>query len=138
MNRRMVFYMLGQIIKLEAAVLLLPALVALLYQESCLWALLATAGIALAVGFALTLISRPSSQVIFAREGFVIVALSWLTLSAIGALPFFLSQEIPHYVDAFFETVSGFTTTGASILTAVEPLVPPTTYAYLRNHQQEV
>ena len=122
MNRRMVFYMIGQIIKLEAAVLLLPALVALLYGESCLWAILATAAIALAAGFALTLISRPSSQVIFAREGFVIVALSWLALSAVGALPFFLSGEIPSYIDAFFETVSGFTTTGASILTNVEAM----------------
>ena len=122
MNRRMVFYMLGQMIKLEAAVLLLPALVALIYRETCLWAILATAGVALAVGFALTLLSRPRSQVIFAREGFVIVALSWLALSAIGALPFFLSGEIPSYIDAFFETVSGFTTTGASILTNVEAM----------------
>ncbi len=122
MNRRMVFYMIGQIIKLEAAVLLLPALVALLYQETCLWAILATSAVALAGGFALTLLSRPSSQVIFAREGFVIVALSWLVLSAVGALPFFLSGEVPSYVDAFFETVSGFTTTGASILTNVETM----------------
>lgn len=122
MNRRMVFYMIGQIIKLEAAVLLLPALVALLYGESCLWAILATAAVALAVGFALTLISRPRSQVVYAREGFVIVALSWLALSAVGALPFFISGEIPSYVDAFFETVSGFTTTGASILTNVEAM----------------
>ena len=96
MNRRMVFYMTGQIVKLEAAVLLLPLLVAVIYQEACLWAILATIGIALVLGFALTLISRPKSQVIFAREGFVIVALSWLALSAVGALPFFLSGEIPH------------------------------------------
>ena len=122
MNRRMVFYMVGQIIKLEAAVLFLPALVALLYREACLWSILATIGIALVVGFALTLITRPSSQVIFAREGFVIVALSWLALSAIGALPFFFSGEIPDYIDAFFETVSGFTTTGASILTDLEAM----------------
>ncbi len=122
MNRRMVFYMIGRIIKLEAAVLVLPAIVALLYQETSLWAILATAGVALAAGFALTLLSRPSSQVIFAREGFVIVALSWLALSAVGALPFFLSGEIPRYIDAFFETVSGFTTTGASVLTNVEAM----------------
>ncbi|MBQ4612715.1 MAG: TrkH family potassium uptake protein [Clostridia bacterium] len=122
MNRRMVFYMTGQIVKLEAAVLLLPLLVAVIYQEACLWAILATIGIALVLGFALTLISRPKSQVIFAREGFVIVALSWLALSAVGALPFFLSGEIPHYIDALFETVSGFTTTGASILTDIESM----------------
>ncbi len=122
MNRRMVVYMVGQIVKLEAAVLLLPALVALLYGEKCLWALLATAAIALAVGFALTLIGRPRSTVIYAREGFVIAGLSWLVLSAVGALPFVISGEIPQYVDAFFETVSGFTTTGASILTDVEAM----------------
>ncbi len=122
MNRRMVFYMIGQIIKLEAAVLVLPALVALLYRETSLWAILATAGIALALGFALTLLSRPTSQVIYAREGFVIVALSWLALSAVGALPFFLSGEIPQYVDAFFETVSGFMYSCVSILVFLEIL----------------
>ena len=122
MNRRMVMYMVGQIVKLEAAALLLPALVALIYREACLWAILTTVVIALVFGFALTLISRPRSQVIYAREGFVIVALSWLTLSAVGALPFYISGEIPLYTDAFFETVSGFTTTGASILTDVEAM----------------
>ncbi len=122
MNRRMVVYMVGQIVKLEAAILLLPAVVALVYRESCLWALLASAATALAVGFALTAIGRPRSTVIYAREGFVIAGLSWLALSAVGALPFVISGEIPQYVDAFFETVSGFTTTGASILTDVEAM----------------
>ncbi len=122
MNRRMIVYMVGQIVKLEAALLLLPALVALIYGEDCLWSILATVGIALTLGFALTLVSRPNSHVIFAREGFVIAGLSWLALSAVGALPFVISGEIPHYVDAFFETVSGFTTTGASILTDVEAM----------------
>ncbi len=123
MNRRMVMYMVGQIVKLEAAVLLLPALVALLYRESTgLWALLLSAVIALITGFALTLVGRPKSHIIYAREGFVIAGLSWLALSAVGALPFVISGEIPQYVDAFFETVSGFTTTGASILTDVESM----------------
>lgn len=122
MNKRMVFHMIGQIIKLEAAILLLPTVVSLIYQETCVWSFLITIGIALVVGFALTTISRPKSNVIFSKEGFVIVALSWLSLAAIGALPFFLSGEIPLYIDAFFETVSGLTTTGASILTDVESL----------------
>ncbi len=122
MNRRMILYMVGQIVKLEAAMLVLPAIVALIYRENCLWALLASAAIALVVGFALTLIFRPKTQVIYAREGFVIAGLSWLVLSAVGALPFVISGEIPHYIDAFFETVSGFTTTGASILTDVEAM----------------
>ncbi|MBQ5841247.1 MAG: TrkH family potassium uptake protein, partial [Clostridia bacterium] len=111
MNNRMVFFTVGQIIKLEAALLLLPALVSLLYKEDCLWAVLVAVAVALVIGFALTLLSRPKNQMIFAKEGFVIVALAWLSLSAIGALPFFLSREIPSYVDALFETISGFTTT---------------------------
>ncbi len=123
MNRRMIVYMIGQIIKLEAALLLLPAVVSLIYREqTSLWACLATIGMALVLGFVLTLVGRPRNHVIFAREGFVIAGLSWLVLSAIGALPFVFSGEIPHYVDAFFETASGFTTTGASILTDVEAM----------------
>lgn len=122
MNRRMVFYMTGRIIKLEAVLLLLPAVVSLLYGETCFWAFGATIAIALLVGFALTIISRPGSQIFFAKEGFIIVALAWLALSAIGALPFVFSREIPSYADAFFETVSGFTTTGSSILTNVESM----------------
>lgn len=122
MNRRMVFHMIGQIIKLEAALLVLPLVVSLLYRETCALWFGVVIGIALVLGFALTLISRPGTQVMFAKEGFVIVALAWLLLSAIGALPFFLSREIPSYIDAFFETVSGFTTTGASILTDVEAM----------------
>ncbi len=123
MNRRMVFYMLGQIVRLEAALLLLPLLVCLIYGEySDLLAFGITAVVSLAGGTLLTLVSRPGNAVIFAKEGFVIVALAWLLMSAVGALPFTLSGGIPSYIDAFFETVSGFTTTGSSILTDVESL----------------
>lgn len=122
MNRRMVLYMLGQIVKLEAAVLVLPLIVSLLYREACALHFAIVAAGALVLGFAMTLLSRPGTQVMFAKEGFIIVAVAWLLLSAIGALPFFLSGEIPNYIDAFFETVSGFTTTGASILTDVEAM----------------
>ena len=122
MNRRMVVYMLGQIVKLEAALLVLPLVVSLLYRESCALHFAIVAAGALVVGFAMTLLSRPGTQVMYAKEGFVIVAVAWLLLSAIGALPFYFSGEIPSYVDAFFETVSGFTTTGASILTDVEAM----------------
>lgn len=122
MNRRMVFYMLGKIVFLEAALLTLPMIVSFLYRESCAWSFLITIGVAVSVGFLLTLVSRPGNKFIYAKEGFVIVALSWITLSAIGALPFVLCGDIPSYVDAFFETVSGFTTTGASILRDVESL----------------
>ena len=70
----------------------------------------------------MTIVFKPSNHIIYAKEGFVIVALSWLTLSLIGALPFTISGEIPNYIDSFFETVSGFTTTGASIIGNVEKL----------------
>ena len=122
MNRRMIFYTVGRIITLEAGLLLLPMAVALWYGESCAWDLLASATIALVVGLAMTRLSKPTSQTFFAREGFVIVALAWVFLSLIGMLPYLFSGEIPFWVDAFFETVSGFTTTGASILTDVEAM----------------
>ena len=120
MNRRMILNTVGLMLKVEAALLLLPAFAALIYGESCLWSILISAAISLAAGFALTLLSRPKSQVIYAREGFITVALAWVAVSAVGALPFWISREIPSYIDAFFETVSGFTTTGASILENVE------------------
>ena len=120
MNRRMILNTVGLMLKVEAALLLLPAIAALIYGESCLWSILISAAISLAAGFALTLLSRPKSQVIYAREGFITVALAWVAVSAVGALPFYISREIPSYIDAFFETVSGFTTTGASILENVE------------------
>lgn len=123
MNRKMVFYMIGQMIKLEAALLVLPLLVSLIYREhETALSFLITIGIALVLGFALTLIFRTKNRVIYAKEGFVIVALTWLALSAVGCLPFIISGEIPSFFDAFFETVSGFTTTGASVVVDVESM----------------
>ena len=113
MNYRMVFSMVGRLLLLEAVLLLLPATVSLIYQESSLWALLASAGVGLVLGGSLWLFCRPKDQTIYAKEGFVIAALSWVSLSVVGALPFTFSGEIPNYIDAYFETVSGFTTTGA-------------------------
>lgn len=112
--------MIGQIIKLEAVLLVLPLAVSIIYRERCALSFLITALAALFVGFAVTLISKPGNRLIYAKEGFVIVALAWLALSAIGAVPFVLSGEVRSYADAFFETVSGFTTTGASVLTDIE------------------
>ncbi len=117
MNYRMIFYMTGRLLQLESVLLLLPAAVALAYGDGGLLGFLLSAAVALAFGTAMTLLRRPKNQTIYAKEGFVIVALSWVLLSAVGALPFVISGEIPHYVDAFFETVSGFTTTGASVVT---------------------
>ena len=122
MNRRMVLYVVGTVIKIEAALMVLPLITSLIYKESCVRDILISMGIALVAGFALTIIFKPGSKVIYAKEGFVIVSLAWLALSLVGALPFYISGEIPSYIDAFFETVSGFTTTGASILTDVESM----------------
>ncbi|MBQ8573072.1 MAG: TrkH family potassium uptake protein [Ruminococcus sp.] len=122
MNRRMVLNTVGHIILAEAALLILPAIVSVIYLEQCVWAFLITIGIALALGLVFKFVSNPGNKVIYAKEGFVIVTYAWILMSAIGALPFFLSGEIPNYVDAFFETVSGFTTTGASILTDIEAM----------------
>ena len=122
MNRKMVLYTIGQIVRVEAFLLLLPTVVALLYRDNTIWAFLLSVGIALALGTALTLLFRPTDRVIYAKEGFITVSLAWLLLAAIGALPFFISGEIPSYTNAFFETVSGLTTTGASILTDVESM----------------
>lgn len=123
MNRRMVLYMVGSVIKIEALLMLLPLIVSLIYSEKAsAVSFLISIAIALALGFAMTLIVKPGSKVIYAKEGFVTVALSWLFLSLVGSLPFVISGEIPSFIDAFFETVSGFTTTGASILTDVEAM----------------
>lgn len=122
MNRRMIFYTVGRILELEAALLALPALVSLIYLEKCGWSFLAALALSALLGLAMTRIFRPESDRIYAREGFAIVALGWVLMSAVGAIPFWLSGEIPSYIDALFETVSGFTTTGATILTNVEAL----------------
>lgn len=122
MNRKMVFYTVGHIALAEAALLLLPALVALIYLEKSGISFLITAALSLAIGMIFILFFKPDSRLIYAKEGFSIVAYAWLLMSAVGAIPFALGGAIPSYVDAFFETVSGFTTTGASILTDVESL----------------
>ena len=121
MNYGMIFYVLGWIISLEAVMMTPSALVALIYREKDGIYLLITILICL-IPFVLRIFIKPKKKRIYAREGFVIVALSWFVLSIIGALPFRLSGYIPHMIDAVFETSSGFTTTGASILTDVEAL----------------
>lgn len=122
MNRKMVFYTLGQMELLCAILLLLPLAVSFVYGEKCAADFGITIGICSVIGAVTMLLARTKKRVVYAKEGFVIVALTWLALSLLGALPFWLSGEIPSYVDAFFETVSGFTTTGASILDNVEAM----------------
>jgi len=123
MNKKFVFYTVGRILTIEAILLFLPITVAVFYGEtSALISLLLCTALTLLTGLILTLSCKNHSNVIYAKEGFVIVSLAWLSLSVFGALPFVFSGEIPSFIDAFFETVSGFTTTGASILRDVEKM----------------
>ena len=121
MNRRMILRTLGNILVFEGIILVLPLLVSLIYKENKAIYFLITIVIALAIGGALSKLKTKDKH-IYAKEGFIVVALSWIIVSLIGALPFYISGEIPNYVDAFFETVSGFTTTGSSILNNIEGL----------------
>ena len=120
MNYSMIRFILGKMLRIESLVLLIPAFVSLIYQEHSGLTFVLTS--ALLMALALLLGKRPQNMVFYAKEGFVIVALAWILWSAFGALPFVLSGSIPHFVDAFFETVSGFTTTGSTILTDIEAL----------------
>ena len=120
MNYRMVAKILGRVMALEVLLMLPPMLVAVIYHERITCFLL-TMLVAAALAVILTAF-KPRRSDIYAREGFVSVSLSWILMSLVGALPFFFSGQVPNYVDAVFETVSGFTTTGSSILTNVEAL----------------
>ena len=121
MNSSMIRYILGSVLKIEAAFLLLPCLVSLCYQEKVGVIYLAVAVSAVLFGAAMTF-RKPEDTVFYLKEGCVATALCWIFMSFFGALPFWISGEIPSLVDALFETVSGFTTTGASILEDVEAL----------------
>ena len=123
MNYKMMGRFIGLIIAIEA-VFLIPALLISVFcsEWAAVQGFLITMAVMLVLGGILFFTCRKAGRLFGAREGFVCVALSWVVLSLLGALPFFLSREIPHYIDAFFETVSGFTTTGASILSNVEGL----------------
>lgn len=121
MNIGVIRYIMGWILLITAGFMLLPAMVALYFGESVGIAFLyVIIGSGIAGG--LLIIKKPKNHIFYTGEGFVSVALSWIVMSLVGALPFVISGSIPSYVDAVFETVSGFTTTGASILSSVEAL----------------
>ena len=122
MNHRMILRLICYILRVEA-VCLLPSVGISWYQGETA----STIGLAISAALAgvlslSTYLFRPKAREIGAREGFLSVGLCWIAVSALGALPFVLSGAIPHFIDAFFETISGFTTTGASILTDVEAM----------------
>ncbi|MCR5181464.1 MAG: TrkH family potassium uptake protein [Clostridia bacterium] len=122
MNIRIIIRIAGIILLCEAALMAAPVIVGLIYHEpDSVIAFLITMAVTAAVGLAMFFLNRSHGQV-FQREGFVIVTAGWLLISIFGCVPFVISGSIPNVVDAFFETISGFTTTGASILSDVEAL----------------
>ncbi len=122
MNKKIVLNILGKILWAEAMLLVLPLIVSIIYGNSCTVAFLITIAVAVITALPLIIFCKTENKRIYSKEGFVIVSLAWIIMSVIGTLPFVISGEIPSFVDAFFETVSGFTTTGASILTDVETM----------------
>lgn len=121
MNFSIIFYIIGYVLKIEGLLMLLPTAVGFYYGEAQAKSFLLCALFTAALGFFIT-VKKPKNQIFYAKEGFVSVALSWLILSLFGCLPFVMNGDIPRFIDAFFETVSGFTTTGSSILSDVEAL----------------
>ena len=121
MNGAMILYILGQVLRIEGLLLLPSALVGLIYGESQGWVFLLWGLFCTVFGTLITL-RKPKNTMIYLKEGCISTALCWLVLSAFGAVPFVLTGEIPRFIDALFETVSGLTTTGSSILADVEAL----------------
>lgn len=121
MNRAIIRFILGSVLKIEAVLMLLPCIVALCYKEQQGFSFLLVAFLSGILGIVLTL-GKPKNHVFYLKEGCIITSLSWILLSIVGAVPFVLTGEIPSFTNALFETISGFTTTGASILSDVEAL----------------
>lgn len=123
MNFRLVLNMLGKILLIMAALMLLPAVVSVCSGGTDLLAILASAAITAAVGGGMLLL-KPKDTTFFAKEGFVVVALAWVVMSLLGALPFMFGGIFTNYMDAVFETASGFTTTGATVLSGGISAIP--------------
>lgn len=121
MNKKMIVYIWGKMMGVEGLLLLIPALVSLIYHEKSVISFLIVAAILLVIYMVFGR-KLPASKQIYGKEGFVIVGLAWILWSAFGALPFVISGSIPYYIDALFETISGFTTTGSTILADIEAL----------------
>ncbi len=121
MNIASIAYILGKLIEIEGILFLLPSMVALIYKEKEGVVYLILAVVCFLFGFIATK-KKPEKQNYYAKEGFIAVATGWIIMSIVGSIPFVLTDEIPDITNAFFETVSGFTTTGSSILSDVESL----------------
>ena len=121
MNLKMTKYMLGKMLGIEALVLMIPMVVSLIYGEAG-WKYFGITSLILLAVYLLFGFRKPNNTQIYGKDGFVIIACLWILWSIFGALPFWLSGAIPSYIDALFETISGFTTTGSTILTDIEAL----------------
>lgn len=119
MNFSIVKRIIGYVLVFVAVLMVLPCIVAVIYQEREGWSFVITAALCLLLGF-LIMRKKPDNRVFYVKEGFVAVALSWIIMSVMGSLPFLITGTITNPIDAMFETVSGFTTTGSSVLSDVE------------------
>ena len=121
MNIKMLIYILGKVLLIEGMLMLLPAVCGLFYSENQVIVYFILAAVYMGAGYLISL-KKPGNMTIFIKDGCVATALSWLVLSICGCIPFIITKEIPSFTDAMFETASGFSTTGASILTNVEAM----------------
>lgn len=121
MNYKAMLKILGQVLKYEAILMIIPLIIAAFYGDGDFLAFLLTILLIIPISYLLCKIET-ENEVIYPKEGFFTVGIAWIIISVVGAIPFMLSGVIPNFIDAFFETVSGFTTTGATILSQVEGL----------------
>lgn len=122
MNKRSIIYILGWVLIVEAVAMQIGTVTSLIYGEKEAIYFVATGVVCAILGVLAIKVKKPKNMVLYQKAGFAATALSWILLSLAGCMPFWLSGEIPHFIDAFYETVSGFTTTGSTILNDVEAL----------------
>ena len=121
MNKRLIIYLLGWVFLIEGVCMQFSTIVGLIYKEQSYQYFLIIGLIAISVGLVIVA-NKPENVTMYVKDGFACTAMSWIVLSLVGALPLYFSKAIPSFIDAFFETVSGFTTTGATILVDIEAL----------------
>lgn len=122
MNKRSIIYILGWVLIVDAVAMQIGTITSLIYGEKEAWYFVLTGVVSAILGVLAIKVKKPKNMVIYQKAGFASTALSWILLSLVGCMPFWLSGEIPSFIDAFYETVSGITTTGATILNDVEAL----------------
>lgn len=122
MNKRSIIYILGWVLIVDAVAMQIGTITSLIYGEKEAWYFVLTGVVSAILGVLAIKVKKPKNMVLYQKAGFASTALSWILLSLVGCMPFWLSGEIPSFIDAFYETVSGITTTGATILNDVEAL----------------